>query len=217
MKNKLSVATMWILALLPLAVFLILYARLPETVPIHWNAAGEIDGYGSKLTAGVLFLITPALALMFQFLPKIDPKKQNYEKFSKYYDYFAIFMMVFMGIVNLITLSEAFKPGKLSVDTVISVLVSVMFIFFGNAMGKIKHNYFVGIKTPWTIADPDVWNKTHRIGGIIWVVLGILCLITTFISPIAFIAVMLIGALGSTAYLFIMSYIWFKRKNDSQE
>lgn len=211
MKNKKSIITMWVLAFISPIMFLAAYSYLPEKVPIHWNAQGQVDNYGSKAMAAFLFFLPILLALMFQFLPKIDPKKQNYVKFQKYYDIFAIFFTAFFVVVNGVMLTETLRPGTLSIGLIISIGVSLMLIVLGNMMGKIKHNYFMGIKTPWTLADPDVWNKTHRVGGIMWVVIGILALITSFISTIAFAVVILAGALGSTVVLFILSYVWFKK------
>lgn len=213
MKNKKSIITMWVLAFISPVMFLAAYSYLPESVPIHWNAQGQVDNYGSKAMAAFIFFLPLLLALMFQFLPKIDPKKQNYVKFQKYYDIFAIFFIAFFVVVNGVMLTEILKPGTLSIGLVISIGVSLMLIVLGNMMGKIKHNYFMGIKTPWTLADPDVWNKTHRIGGIMWVVIGILALITSFISTVIFSVILLVGALGSTVVLYILSYVWFKKRH----
>lgn len=213
MKNKKSIITMWVLAFISPIMFLAAYSYLPESVPIHWNAQGQVDNYGSKAMAAFIFFLPLLLALMFQFLPKIDPKKQNYVKFQKYYDIFAIFFIAFFVVVNGVMLTEILKPGTLSIGLVISIGVSLMLIVLGNMMGKIKHNYFMGIKTPWTLADPDVWNKTHRIGGIMWVVIGILALITSFISTVIFSVILLVGALGSTVVLYILSYVWFKKRH----
>lgn len=213
MKNKKSIITMWVLAFISPVMFLAAYSYLPESVPIHWNAQGQVDNYGSKAMAAFLFFLPLLLALMFQFLPKIDPKKQNYVKFQKYYDIFAIFFIAFFVVVNGVMLTEILKPGTLSIGLVISIGVSLMLIVLGNMMGKIKHNYFMGIKTPWTLADPDVWNKTHRVGGIMWVVIGILALITSFISTVIFSVILLVGALGSTVVLYILSYVWFKKRH----
>lgn len=213
MKNKKSIITMWVLAFISPIMFLAAYSYLPESVPIHWNAQGQVDNYGSKAMAAFIFFLPLLLALMFQFLPKIDPKKQNYVKFQKYYDIFAIFFIAFFVVVNGVMLTEILKPGTLSIGLVISIGVSLMLIILGNMMGKIKHNYFMGIKTPWTLADPDVWNKTHRVGGIMWVVIGILALITSFISTVIFSVILLVGALGSTVVLYILSYVWFKKRH----
>lgn len=213
MKNKKSIITMWVLAFISPIMFLAAYSYLPESVPIHWNAQGQVDNYGSKAMAAFIFFLPLLLALMFQFLPKIDPKKQNYVKFQKYYDIFAIFFIAFFVVVNGVMLTEILKPGTLSIGLVISIGVSLMLIVLGNMMGKIKHNYFMGIKTPWTLADPDVWNKTHRVGGIMWVVIGILALITSFISTVIFSVILLVGALGSTVVLYILSYVWFKKRH----
>lgn len=213
MKNKKSIIIMWVLAFVSPIMFLAAYSYLPESVPIHWNAQGQVDNYGSKAMAAFIFFLPLLLALMFQFLPKIDPKKQNYVKFQKYYDIFAIFFIAFFVVVNGVMLTEILKPGTLSIGLVISIGVSLMLIVLGNMMGKIKHNYFMGIKTPWTLADPDVWNKTHRVGGIMWVVIGILALITSFISTVIFSVILLVGALGSTVVLYILSYVWFKKRH----
>ena len=216
MKNKKSIITMWVLAFISPVMFLAAYSYLPETMPIHWNAQGQVDGYGSRTTAAFIFFLPILLALMFQFLPKIDPKKQNYVKFQKYYDIFAIFFIAFFAVINGVMLTETLKPGTLSIGLVISIGVSLMFIVLGNMMGKIKHNYFMGIKTPWTLADPDVWNKTHCVGGIMWVVIGILALITSFISTVIFSVILLVGALGSTVVLYILSYVWFKKRHPDE-
>lgn len=216
MKNKKSIITMWVLAFVSPIMFLAAYSYLPESVPIHWNAQGQVDNYGSKAMAAFIFFLPLLLALMFQFLPKIDPKKQNYVKFQKYYDIFAIFFIAFFVVVNGVMLTETLKPGTLSIGLVISIGVSLMLIVLGNMMGKIKHNYFMGIKTPWTLADPDVWNKTHRVGGIMWVVIGILALITSFISTVIFSVILLVGALGSTVVLYILSYVWFKKRHPDE-
>lgn len=216
MKNKKSIITMWVLAFVSPIMFLAAYSYLPETMPIHWNAQGQVDNYGSKAMAAFIFFLPLLLALMFQFLPKIDPKKQNYVKFQKYYDIFAIFFIAFFVVVNGVMLTETLKPGTLSIGLVISIGVSLMLIVLGNMMGKIKHNYFMGIKTPWTLADPDVWNKTHRVGGIMWVVIGILALITSFISTVIFSVILLVGALGSTVVLYILSYVWFKKRHPDE-
>lgn len=217
MKNKKSIITMWVLAFISPVMFLAAYSYLPESVPIHWNAQGQVDNYGSKAMAAFIFFLPILLALMFQFLPKIDPKKQNYVKFQKYYDIFAIFFIAFFVVVNGVMLTETLRPGTLSIGLIISIGVSLMLIVLGNMMGKIKHNYFMGIKTPWTLADPDVWNKTHRVGGIMWVVIGILALITSFISTVIFSVILLVGALGSTVVLYILSYVWFKKRHPDED
>ena len=87
---------MWVLAFISPIMFLAAYSYLPESVPIHWNAQWQVDNYGSKAMAAFIFFLPILLALMFQFLPKIDPKKQNYVKFQKYYDIFAIFSPHFL-------------------------------------------------------------------------------------------------------------------------
>ncbi|MBO5034863.1 MAG: DUF1648 domain-containing protein, partial [Oscillospiraceae bacterium] len=86
MKNKKLIILMWVLALLPFLLVALFWGRLPDRIPIHWNFAGEVDNYGSKSFLWGLCCISPALALLLQFLPRLDPKKENYRRFQKVYD-----------------------------------------------------------------------------------------------------------------------------------
>ena len=113
--------------------------------------------------APILWLLAgigPLMALALQFVPRIDPKRDNYVKFQRYYDQFAIFLELFFLAVFGLSVAESLRPGTVSIGRMVTALVSVLLVLLGNMMGKIKHNYFFGIRTPWTLADPDVWVRT---------------------------------------------------------
>ena len=189
------------------------YGKLPDTVPTNFGFDGTVNAYGPKSTMWLLAGLGPLMALMFQYIPKIDPRWQNYEKFQKYYDIFAIFMELFMLGTLCLVLTEILRPGTVSIGRAITVLVSLLFILMGNMMGKIKHNYVFGIKTPWTLADPDVWNWTHRIGGRMWFGLGVLLLPCCLLLPEqVFFVLLMVGVLGSTVLLFALSYWCYRKK-----
>jgi uncharacterized membrane protein len=214
MKNKRSIAVMWLLALVPLILVAVLYSRLPDQVPMHWGIDGTVDRYGSKNELWLMGALAPGLALLFQFLPRLDPKKRSYEKFQRYYDIFAILFTGFLAVVMGLVLVEVFSPGTISMGRVISALVGLLFLFLGNIMGKVKPNFFMGIRTPWTISDPDVWNRTHRLGGALFFLTGLATVISALLLPEPVIFwVLMAGVIASAVVPTVMSYLWYRAKN----
>lgn len=132
---------------------------------IHWNVAGEADSFINKWWGALLFpiFLTGIVALVV-FLPKVDPRKENYEKFEKVYRIFLHVFVLFLFSMYVVTL--AYNIGiPVQVDVVVPIGVGMLFIAIGNYMPKIKPNYFFGIRTPWTLENEEVWQKTHRVGG----------------------------------------------------
>ena len=214
MKSRRNIARMWVVSLVPLMILTVIYGKMPETVPTSFGFDGAINAYGPKSTLWMLAGMGPLLALLFQFMPKIDPRKRNYEKFQKYYDSFAIFMELFLLGTSCLIFTEILRPGTVSIGRAVTVLVCLLLILMGNMMGKIKHNYFFGIKTPWTLADPDVWNRTHRAGGRMWFVIGVVLLPCCLLLPErVFFVLLMAGILGSTAVLLVLSYLWYRQRH----
>ena len=213
MKSKKSIAVMWLLALAPLLLVAVFYARLPDRVPLHWGFDGAINGYGSKNELWLLAAMGPGMALLFQFLPRLDPRKRNYEKFQKYYDAFGVVITAFVAVMMGIALVEAFRPGTVSMGRVVSALVGLLFLFLGNLMGKVKPNFFMGIRNPWTLSDPDVWNRTHRLGGGLFFLAGLAAAVSAVLLPerITF-WVLMAGVLAAALIPTVMSYVWYRRR-----
>ncbi len=184
------------------------YVHFPERVPIHWNMAGEVDNYGSRATAAFLFpAIILGVYLLFLALPLIDPRKERYQQFRKVYHIFKGFIVFFMTVIYFITGFNALGYN-ISVGLWVPLLVGILFIIIGNYMGKIKPNWFMGIRTPWTLSSEEVWNKTHRVGGKIFIVGGLAMMAMNFISisfrlPI-FIATVLVMVLGTVGYSYVL-------------
>ena len=213
MKSKKCIAAMWLLALLPLLLMAVFYARLPDRVPMHWGFDGEIDRYGSKNELWLIGALGPLFALLFQFLPRLDPKKRNYERFHTYYEAFALVLVAFIAVMMGIALLESFRPGTVSMGRVVSALVGLLFVFIGNLMGKVKPNFFMGIRTPWTLSDPDVWNRTHRLGGGLFFLAGLATVASALLLPeqVTF-WVLLAGVLLAALVPTVMSYVWYRRR-----
>ncbi|KIQ93933.1 Immunity protein sdpI [Anoxybacillus thermarum] len=184
---------------------------LPDEVAIHWNVAGEADGFTNKWWGALLFpIFLSGIVALVIFLPKLDPRKENYEKFEKVYRIFLHVFVIFLFGLHVVTL--AYNIGfHVQVDVVVPIGVGVLFVVLGNYMPKIKSNYFFGIRTPWTLEDEEVWQKTHRVGGKVFVMMGVLIMLTVFATSVWRFTFLVIIVLVGTMYLFIQSYI-FSRK-----
>lgn len=154
----------------------VLYPHLPAKMPGHWNIHGEIDAYYPK-SFGAFFepILLIGIYLLMLFTPLIDPKRENYLRFAGAYRFLRWAMVLFLGI--LYGASILASMGYLvDVGLLVKAIVAVLFIVIGNFMSQFRHNYFVGIKTPWTLASEEVWQRTHRLGARIWVAGGLICL-----------------------------------------
>ncbi|PIC05180.1 hypothetical protein CS060_05630 [Anoxybacillus flavithermus] len=184
---------------------------LPDEVAIHWNVAGEADGFTNKWWGALLFpIFLTGIVSLILFLPKVDPRKENYEKFEKVYRIFLHVFVLFLFSIHVVTL--AYNIGiPVQVDVVVPIGVGVLFIALGNYMPKIKPNYFFGIRTPWTLENEEVWQKTHRVGGKVFVMMGVFIMLMVFATSVWRFIFLMIIVFGGTMYLFIQSYL-FSRK-----
>lgn len=189
----------------------LLYGQMPDRVPSHWNIRGEVDGYSSRFWGAFgIPLLNAGIYVMMLVLPLIDPRRENYSKFAGAYRVFRTVFVVFMTGVYLLVTASVFG-ARIPVDRAMMAGISVLFLILGNYMGQIRHNYFVGIKTPWTLANEQVWQKTHRLGGRLWVAAGLLGLIASLLGGI-WGGILLGISLGvATIIPMVYSYVEFKR------
>ena len=201
---------LWVLIIAPVLYTVYIWNQLPDQIPTHWNFKGEIDGYGGKGTMILLPCINVFLYLLMLFIPKIDPRKANYDVFSgPYYGIristTAVLDLIFLGSIR------ATLTGHSDFMDYIPAAISLLFALMGYFMKDVKPNYFVGIRTPWTLESPEVWEKTHKLGGKIWLYGGIisfvLCLVLGKYSFFVFIPIILIMAIVPIVY----SYVEYKR------
>lgn len=164
-----------LLIFLWVALAVVLYPRLPARVPVHWNLAGQVDRYGPKLT-GVFGPPLGALVLYFLlvFLPKLDPLRSNYQRFAVAYRTIRWVMVFFFFALGLVTLAAGLGYPVSSTKLMVRLALGLLFIVFGNLLPRLQRTWFVGIRTPWTLSDDEVWRQTHRLGGYLWVTAGVL-------------------------------------------
>lgn len=150
--------------------------KLPDRVPMHWNFAGEADGFTNR-TWGLLTvpLMSIGLLLLFWYLPKLDPKREKYKQFRESWEELQTYFMIFMVYTYAISLYAA--VAKIDVGAWVMGGIGLLFVLLGNLLGKIRQNYFVGIKVPWTLNNEEVWNKTHRVGGWCFVLAGLIMMV----------------------------------------
>jgi len=185
-----------------------------DRVPLHWNAAGEIDRYGSKVT-GLLLppLLALGLYLLLLFLPRIDPGRANYATFADAYLVVRTALLAavtfFYGLACL-----AARGASVSMDLAAPLAVGSLFVVLGSVMGKIRPNWFVGIRTPWTISSKASWVRTHRLGGWLFVALG-LALVVHALTGRKWAAGWIVGGvLGVVAILLACSYLVWRDDPD---
>ena len=217
-KNKLFWA-MLALCAANFAAQLCVFPALPETVPTHWGMSGQADGWGAKWQVLILALLPFGIVLLMQVVRKIDPKHENFARFEKAWNIFTLLLTLFMIGMTWTSALDSFglMPGG---ESMVEVLIlggcGVMFIVFGNFMPQIKQNYTFGCKTPWALNDEHNWNRTQRMGGITFVVMGAVMLLSSVfgkaMGDVVSMAVMLAAVFGGTIWISVYSYLVYKGK-----
>ncbi len=207
-EHKLTLIISSIVLLLPIFLGLFLWNELPDTIATHFNAEGVADSYSSKAFA-VLGL--PCILLLVHwvsiFVTSVDPKKQNIAGKP-----FALVLWI-APLVSIISTFAIYKEAlniapNLNSSTIATLFLGFLFIVIGNYLPKCKPNYTIGIKISWTLDNEDNWNHTHRFAGIVWMIGGILIVITSFLEQ-SVIALIILVAM--TLSPFVYSYLYYKK------
>lgn len=204
---------LWLVMTLILALAVAVYPHLPERVPAHWNIYGQVDRYTTRAMGAFMApLLNLGIYLMMLFIPLIDPKRDNYTRFARAYRMVRWGTVLILSLLYLVTIAAA-VGYRVNVGMMVKSLVAILFIIIGNLLGQIRFNYFVGVRTPWTLSSEEVWQRTHRLSGKVWVLGGLICLglapANTLWSAIAYFACMAAMVLIPTIY----SYLVYARTN----
>ena len=153
------------------------YNTMPDQMVSHWDANGEPDDHMGKFWGLFLFpILSLGLAILFLVLPKIDPLKNNIKKFRNYYDWFIILFLFFMLYMYIITV--LWNLGhEFDMNRIILPAFAVLFFYIGIMTGHAKQNWFIGIRTPWTLSNEKVWNKTHKLAGKLFKIVAVMSLV----------------------------------------
>ena len=192
-----------VVILLPILAGLILWNQLPEQIPTHWNAAGEIDDWSSKPFA--VFGL-PAILLAVQWLCVLgtaaDPKKEAHPQKVMY---LVLWICPVISVLMFTLTYIAALGGQVRMEVIMPIFVGLVLAIVGNYLPKCKQNYTIGIKIPWTLNNEENWNKTHRFAGWLWTVCGIIIMLTGFFGGFwIFLIIVLLMVLAPMLYSYIL-------------
>lgn len=212
MSNKTTAIISLSLIAIALLVGVFLYNRLPDPMPAHWNAAGEIDGYMSKFWGIFLVpIMTVVLVPLFLVIPHIDPLKANIAKFRGVFNWFIVGFVVYMLYIYALTLAAALGY-PFNMTYMLLPMVGLLFIGVGYMTGKAKRNFFIGIRTPWTLSSETVWDETHKLGSKMFMVAGVVTFLSAFLGESG-IWLMMIAMLAAALIPIVYSYNLWRREN----
>lgn len=205
----------WIIAgLLTLASWVLaawLYTGLPQHVPIHWNIEGKVDGWGDKSWATFLMPATMiGMLVLFAFLPALSPRQFEVTSFRSTYLYIMVLITGLFAYMNGVILMATWQevregPKFMDIGRPLIAGIFLFFAFLGNVMGKVRKNFYIGIRVPWTLASDRVWNDTHRLAAWVMVTVGVIgfLLIIAGVSPIVAIVLLIGSMLIPAVYSFV--------------
>jgi len=194
---------------------LLLWNRLPEQMASHWNINDQVDGYMSKFWGVFMVpLITLGMFGLFLVIPSIDPLKANIAQFREAFNLFIVLIIAFM--LYIYGLTPAWSLGYTSFRMSSSMLpaIGLLFIIIGFMLRKAKRNFFIGIRTPWTLSSDTVWEKTHQLGAILFMISGALAFIGSLFGGVTAFWMLMVPIFGSTIFLVVYSYVLYKQETN---
>ena len=209
------------LLFIPIAVSLIgtilVYAGLPGQVPMHWDLSGQVDTWRPRYFILFTALLPALFVVLLKVIPTIDPKADNYSRHAKTYGIVSVIVILFLLGMHWVTILYSLGfPVKM--DIIIRGLIGILFIMIGNYLPQVKQNYTFGIKTPWTLDNEVVWNKTHHFGGFVFVISGVITIISLILSllindfsPALSFWTIAVSSIAAVALTTLYSYLEFRK------
>ncbi len=192
------------------------YNRLPDQMASHWGFNNAVNGTISRFWGAFLMpLISLALLALFLLIPNIDPLKANIATFRPVFNAFILAIVIFMLYVHVLTVAWNLGYQSFQMSTVLMPGLGLIFIFAGLLMRQAKRNFFIGIRTPWTLSSDRVWAQTHRVGAVLFIACGLIALLGIFMpGPMAF-ALVLAPILAVTLFLVVYSWWLYREETTS--
>jgi uncharacterized membrane protein len=213
MSTRTTTILVLLMILAAAAAGLVLWNQLPEQMASHWNINDEVDGYMPKVWGVFMMpLITLAMFALFLVLPSIDPLKANIARFRGAFNLFIVLIVAFMLYIHGLTLAWSLGYINFKMSTSMLPAMGLLFIFIGFLLRRAKRNFFIGIRTPWTLSSDTVWDKTHQLGAILFMASGVLAFIGSFFGGMAAFWMLFVPLIGSTLFLFVYSYVLYQRE-----
>jgi len=209
----------WIPPLLILVVLLfsaLVFSQLPDQMPVHWNARGEVDRYGSRVWGafGMPVIMAGIWGLLLA-IPYLDPRRANIEKFRGTYELLVVTVIAMIALIHVAVLGSVLG-WPISIGRVVPAAVGLLFIFLGNLFPRFRSNWFMGIRTPWTLSSDTVWTKTHRFGGYFMVVVGLLLIGAAIANTESWLKVAIGGGIAMAISVVVYSFIVWKNEQSAK-
>jgi len=218
--EKKAIVAMLLIVVAAFAVSLYFYPQLPERMATHWNERGEVNGHMSKLWGSFLLpIMLLGLVGLFLVLPKIDPLKRNYPAFKRYYYGVVALVLVFMLYIHIVSL-VANMGFAFNMSYIILFPLALLFFFLGLVLPKVKRNWFMGIRTPWTLSSESVWAKTHKLGGWLFVAYGFFLMVMLLFYDLVvgyFTWIIMVPILSLVGFTFVYSYYEYWKENGKKK
>ena len=192
---------------------LLLWNRLPDLMASHWNINDQVDGYIPKVWGVFMVpLITLGMFGLFLVLPSVDPLKANIAQFREAFNLFIVLMVGFMLYLYGLTLAWNLGYKDFKMSGAMLPAIGLLFIFIGFLLRQTKRNFFIGIRTPWTLSSDTVWDETHRVGAVLFMLSGALAFIGGFFGGTVAFWMLFTPLIGSTLFLLVYSYLLYQRE-----
>jgi len=205
------------IAALAVAASIWAYPRLPPTMATHWNLHGTPDGFSSRVWAlAIVPIMLVFMTIIFNVLPKVDPRGENYAKFLRSYWLIANAVIVFLLVAHALVIASGLGYS-VKIDRLMPLGVGLLFVFLGNYLTRVEPNWFVGIRTPWTLSSDTVWRRTHRTGGLLMVIGGLVLAVGAFMPRPVFLALFVATIVIVAVIPIVQSYVLWKRERGKQD
>ena len=205
----------WISPLLVVAAVIasvIAYPSMADRVATHWNMQGEVDGWSSRfIVAWMIPLVMAVMLVIFRILPHIDPRRASYEKFRGAYDGIVITTLAFMLGLHALLLASA-TGSEVPVGRIIPAAVGAFFMVLGVLLPKAHPNWFIGIRTPWTMSSDVAWERTHRLGGTLFMLSGVMAVLASVVAPRQAAWVLIVSASVTGVAVIAYSFVVWRRE-----
>jgi uncharacterized membrane protein len=188
------------------------WTQVGDRLPIHWNIRGEVDGWGNKFTGLLLMpIVVLGIYVLTLLVPLVDPGHRNYQNFGRAFAAIRIANVLFMALIYANAVLAAFGRA-VNMSTLVMPATGVLFIVIGNFMSKIRPNWFVGVRTPWTLSSKLSWDKTHRLAGWLFIAMGVLFFVM-LLAPNTWMLVTILS-IDAICVIWIIVYSYLVYRDD---
>ncbi len=213
MTTKATLVLALIMIALALLAGALLWNQLPDQMASHWDINDQVNDYIPKFWGVFLMpLITSGMLILFLVVPGIDPLKANIAQFRESFNIFIVLIIAFMLYIHGLTLAWSLGFTNFKMSAAMLPFMGVLFIAIGFMLRKAKRNFFIGIRTPWTLSSDSVWDKTHQLGSVLFMASGALAIIGGFFGGMVAFWLMFIPLIGSSLFLVIYSYVLYRNE-----